>query len=289
MHCRIRHAVGVAASALALTAFAPIVDKASAVDADPLWSRIRMAAAHEGLGTSATDELVRVLAESLDLARPTQHNDRLVLLLDASAPVETVVALSFIASDADLRYYRFATASGGGEFYDAMGRSAARAPSRKPLDPKEGTLEQKFGWRTAGGRMHTGVDWTAPRGTPVLAPADGTVAEVERHDTGIRFLLRHGDGYESAFSYLAAIAVDERIGAPVRKGERIGTVGWNGAAGPVLHYEVLVNGRLVDPLRTRLPSLRRLEGQSLGAFHEERERLDRLMTSAATYDLFRMK
>jgi murein DD-endopeptidase MepM/ murein hydrolase activator NlpD len=294
MHRKTRHAFGYAARAftLALAAVASIVHATNRTDAQAsLWSRVRSAAAHEGLDASARDELVAVLAESIDLARPVQSGDTLVLLRDSHAS-ETFVSVSFTASDADIRYYRFA--AGGGEFYDAVGRSAARVLSRKPLEPSKGAVEQRFGWRSDsdganGGRMHPGVDWAAPRGTAVFASADGTVGKVERRDTGIRLVLRHDGGYDSGYSYLSAIAVDDAVGASVRKRERIGTIGWNGAAGPVLHYEVLVNGRLVDPLRIRLPSLRHLEGPTLAAFHEERERLDRLMASATTYDLFGMK
>jgi len=85
------------------------------------------------------------------------------------------------------------------------------------------------------------------------------------------------------------MAVEERAGTSVNRGETIGRIGWNTAAAPVLHYEVLVNGRFVDPMRIRLPALRRLEGATLAAFERERDRLESMTAQANTYDLFSLR
>ncbi len=102
-------------------------------------------------------------------------------------------------------------------------------------------------------RPHLGVDVAAPRGTHVSAPATGTVSFVGRKfGFGLVVELRHSEGVITRYAHLTAAMV--HVGDAVEKGTFIATVGSSGiTTGPHLHYEVLVNGRQVDPLRYRLP------------------------------------
>jgi murein DD-endopeptidase MepM/ murein hydrolase activator NlpD len=235
---------------------------------------------------AAINETVTVIGENVDLDRPVQPGDRLSLL-NASAVPHEILTMSLITLDANVTYYRFRTPDSRAEFYDAMGKSAARAFRRKPFSAMNGTMESPFGWRE--GRMHTGVDWKAPRGTQIVAPANGTVGRVEWRENGGWVSINHANGYETTYSCLSAIALAQRPGTVFTQGEAIGTIGWNGMIGPILHYELMVNGRFVDPLRVRLPSARRLEGEILSDFRRERERLDNLATDARTHNLFTLK
>lgn len=102
-------------------------------------------------------------------------------------------------------------------------------------------------------RPHLGVDVAAPRGTPVTAPAPGRVSYVgRRFGFGLVVEIQHADGVKTRYAHLRAAMV--QMGAQLERGVEIGTVGSSGiTTGPHLHYEVLVNGRQVDPLRFRLP------------------------------------
>lgn len=98
-------------------------------------------------------------------------------------------------------------------------------------------------------KFHQGMDYTAPVGTPVVATGDGVVEETERtrRGSGNRIVIDHGYGLKSVYAHLNDIEV--RRGATVTRGEIIGTVGNTGlSAGPHLHYEVLFNGKQVNPV-----------------------------------------
>ena len=92
--------------------------------------------------------------------------------------------------------------------------------------------------------------------------------------------LRHANGYETAYAHMNGFASGIEEGVQVSQGQVIGYVGSTGlSTGPHLHYEVLVNGNYVDPLRIRLPRGRTLQGEILLAFEKERARIDTLMNS----------
>jgi murein DD-endopeptidase MepM/ murein hydrolase activator NlpD len=128
-------------------------------------------------------------------------------------------------------------------------------------------------------KMHTGVDWAAPHGTPIYAAGNGVVDKVGWEGGYGKYVrLKHNNGYETAYGHLTAYARGIEEGAKVRQGQIIGFVGSTGlSTGAHLHYEIMVNGRFVDPMRIRLPRGRVLEEQVLASFEEERDRLDAIM------------
>ena len=132
-------------------------------------------------------------------------------------------------------------------------------------------------------RMHWGVDWAAPRGTPILASASGTVTHAGwTSGYGRQTVIKHANGYETSYSHQNSIAKDVVVGAKVRQGQVIGAVGSTGlSTGNHLHYEVSVNGQRVDPMRIRLPASRALKGEQMDAFQEERARIDTLIEEGA--------
>ena len=128
-------------------------------------------------------------------------------------------------------------------------------------------------------KLHSGVDWSAPRGTPIIAAGSGTVIKAGwAGGYGKQTQIQHANGYVSSYSHQTAYAKGIRDGARVRQGQVIGYVGSTGlSTGPHLHYEVIVNGRKVDPMRIRLPQGRALKGEMLDAFLAERDRVDSLV------------
>jgi hypothetical protein len=91
--------------------------------------------------------------------------------------------------------------------------------------------------------------------------------------------MRHANGYETAYGHMTAFARGIEPGVRVRQGQVIGFVGSTGlSTGAHLHYEILVNGRFVDPMRIKLPRGRVLDGPVLADFERERGRLDNIMT-----------
>jgi murein DD-endopeptidase MepM/ murein hydrolase activator NlpD len=121
-------------------------------------------------------------------------------------------------------------------------------------------------------RPHLGVDYAAPRGTPVTASADGVVTLAGTWGgLGRAVRLRHANGYETIYGHLSRVSV--RRGERVSQGERIGAVGSTGlATGPHLDYRMKLNGRFVDPLKIQLPPAEPIPDAELDAFDLVRTR-----------------
>jgi murein DD-endopeptidase MepM/ murein hydrolase activator NlpD len=102
-------------------------------------------------------------------------------------------------------------------------------------------------------QMHRGIDWAAPRGTPVRAAGNGVVVAIERSGAYGRYIeIDHGGTVATVYAHLHRFAAGMRVGRRVRQGDLIGRIGSTGrATGPHLHYEVLVAGRQIDPFAVR--------------------------------------
>ena len=135
-------------------------------------------------------------------------------------------------------------------------------------------------------RMHTGVDYAAPRGTPIFAAGNGVVEKAGRSSGyGNFIIIQHTNGYETAYGHQSSFAKGIAPGVRVRQGQIIGYVGSTGlSTGPHLHFEIRVNGKPVDPLRIRLPRGRVLEADCYASFEHERERIDTLLGNEPARD-----
>ena len=126
--------------------------------------------------------------------------------------------------------------------------------------------------------MHQGVDFSAPRGTPIIAAGNGVVERANRYGGYGKYVrIRHQKGYKTAYAHMSRFARGVRSGRSVRQGQIIGYVGSTGAStGPHLHYEVYKNGKAVDAMRLKLPTGRKLamDPEILAVFEVERDRID---------------
>lgn len=161
-------------------------------------------------------------------------------------------------------YYRYtATDTGITDYYTPEGRTADRFLSRRPL-AKVSYISSGFGRRRHPiyGYMHThtGVDYVAPMSTQVYAAGAGVVVEMRRKGGYGRYLrIRHRNGFETAYAHLSGYDRHMSLGASVSQGDLIGFVGDTGdATGAHLHYEILRDGRAVNPLTLPLPTGRNL-------------------------------
>jgi murein DD-endopeptidase MepM/ murein hydrolase activator NlpD len=169
-----------------------------------------------------------------------------------------------------LGLWRYRPKGGQTEYFDAKGRSLRSGLMRSPIDGAHVT--SPFGPRKhpilGYSRMHQGVDFGAPIGTPVFAAGDGVVEIAQKKGGyGNYVLIHHDDGYDTAYAHLQAFADGIGPGDRVRQGQIIGLVGTTGlSTGPHLHYEVHVNDAAVDPDSVRLPPRTILSGAELAAF-----------------------
>lgn len=237
-----------------------------------------------GLPPALAIGLARLLAHEIDFQRDLRPGDRFSVLFERFRDPDgallrdgEVVHVELLLSDRRIAAWRHETPAGP-DWFDDEGRSLRRAFLRTPLDGAR--LSSAFGMREhpilGFTRMHHGVDFAAPAGTPVYAAADGVVVEAGvRQGYGRLVRLRHGGGTETLYAHLSGLARGLRPGRSVRQGEVIGRVGATGwATGPHLHYEVRRAGRPVDPA-TAAPgtATARLEGRELVAFLNARRAL----------------
>ncbi len=155
------------------------------------------------------------------------------------------------------RAFRFAVKDGEDGYFDEDGGSLRKAFLKSPL--KFVRITSGYGQRVhpilGYSAMHAGIDFGAPVGTPIWAPADGTVLFAGyKGANGNLVTLRHANGYETAFAHLQAIAREVRPGGRVRQKQVIGWVGNTGmSTGPHLHYAMRKNGALINPLTQKFP------------------------------------
>ncbi|MGB1877321.1 MAG: M23 family metallopeptidase, partial [Rhodospirillaceae bacterium] len=125
-------------------------------------------------------------------------------------------------------------------------------------------------------KMHRGVDFAAPRGTPIYAAGDGVIEKRQRWSSfGNYIRIRHGDGFATAYAHMKGFAKGYKVGSRVKQGAVIGYVGTTGrSTGPHLHYEVLKNGGQVNPMKVRFPASKSLTGEELMAFQAVRKSTD---------------
>lgn len=134
-----------------------------------------------------------------------------------------------------------------------QGDKMACIPAIQPVSNKDLTrIASGFGYRIHPiygiPKMHNGLDFTAPQGTPIYATGDGVVTTAGvGNGTGNHVVINHGYGYETVYMHMVRIKAQE--GQHVKRGEVIGWVGSTGAStGPHCHYEVHINGEPVDPV-----------------------------------------
>ena len=258
-----------------------------------LYQSIYETALRNNVPKSVIESLIRIYSYDVDFQHKTQPGDSFDVLYssddDPSNPDSKggdVMFAELTVGGEVKKYYRYQTPDDGiVDYYDETGKSAKKFLVRKPV--ATGVMRSGFGGRNHPllgiTKFHTGVDWAAPLGTAIYASGNGTIEKVGWEGGYGKYVrIRHANGYETAYGHMTAFARSTRVGARVRQGQVIGYVGSTGlSTGPHVHYEVLVNGRFVDPLRVRLPRGRVLDGPILSSFEKERDRFDAIIARSS--------
>jgi murein DD-endopeptidase MepM/ murein hydrolase activator NlpD len=243
-----------------------------------------------GAAPLVTAQVVSLLSHKLDFSRDIHPGDKLRMVYDrqvtgAGRTIDTgdLLYAEIGAPGRITRFYRFEAPGAAPEYFDAEGRSVDGLLLRTPVDGARVT--SGFGMRLhpllGYTRMHQGVDFGVPVGTPVYAAGDGVVEEADwKGGYGRWMKLRHPDGWETGYAHLSGWAV--HAGQRVRQGQVIAFTGSTGeSTGPHLHYEVIRDGQRIDPKGADAASGRVLAGVDLIAFKAEKARIDALLTGAS--------
>jgi murein DD-endopeptidase MepM/ murein hydrolase activator NlpD len=250
-----------------------------------LYQSIYETAMRNKVPATVIEDMIKIYSYDVDFQRKVQPGDSFDVFFageDEGAIITEkteVLFASLTVGGETKKYYRFQTPDDSVvDYYDETGKSAKKFLVRKPVN--NAIMRSGFGSRRhpilGYVKMHTGVDWATPYGTPIFASGNGVV-EVAGWEGGYgKFVkIKHNNGYETAYGHMSAFAKGLEPGKRVRQGQVIGFVGSTGAStGAHVHYEILVNGRFVDPMRVKLPRGRSLEGPMMASFEKERDRLD---------------
>ena len=184
-----------------------------------------------------------------------------------------------ILDDESYELYRFQ--SEGDEFveyFNSDGKSATKALMKTPINGAR--LSSGFGMRKhpilGYNKKHQGVDFAAPTGTPIMAAGTGHIEFVGNNGGAGKYIrIKHLNGYKTSYSHLSKYASGIQKNIKVRQGQVIGYVGNTGmSTGPHLHYEVIFNGKRINPMKMKLPSGKQLKDKNLEIFLAEKERIN---------------
>jgi murein DD-endopeptidase MepM/ murein hydrolase activator NlpD len=249
-----------------------------------LYTSFYHAALEQHIPVATIDKLLRVNSYDVDFKQKVKPGDQFEVFFDTGDSDDDLGELLYTSMTIDgvqRKFYRFRTPDDVVDYYDEDGNSAKKFLMRNPV--KGGRYTSGYGMRKHPllgiVRMHTGVDWAAPVGTPILAAGDGTIEMVGgKGGYGNYVRIRHPNGYSTAYGHMARYADGVKPGVSVKQGQVIGYVGNSGlSTGPHCHFEVLVNNDFVNPMTIAVPRGLQLQGRELAEFQRERNRIDGLM------------
>jgi murein DD-endopeptidase MepM/ murein hydrolase activator NlpD len=248
-----------------------------------------LAAMQAGIPASVVVEMIRMFSYDVDFQRDLRSGDKFDVLFSRYYTPEGVAArdgsikqASMTLSGVTHTLYSFTTEDGV-EYFDEKGRSAKSLLMKTPVDGAR--ISSGFGMRLhpvlGYTRMHKGIDFAVPTGTPVMAAGSGTISLAGKENGyGNIVVVQHANGYSTAYAHLSRFAAGIKSGTHVRQGQIIAYSGMSGmATGPHLHYEIRVNNQQVNPLNVKVASGRQLQGAEMKAFKAEVEKTGQLIAS----------
>ncbi|WOE79045.1 peptidoglycan DD-metalloendopeptidase family protein [Pseudomonas protegens] len=229
-----------------------------------ITSSLSQSAARAGLSHSLTMDMANVFGYDIDFAQDIRQGDEFDVIYEQKVANGKVVGTGNILSarftnrGKTYTAVRYTNKQGSSSYYTADGNSMRKAFIRTPVDFARISSRFSMGRKHPilnKIRAHKGVDYAAPRGTPIKAAGDGKVLLAGRRGGyGNTVIIQHGNTYRTLYGHMQGFAKSVKTGGSVKQGQVIGYIGTTGlSTGPHLHYEFQVNGVHVDPLGQKLP------------------------------------
>lgn len=242
-----------------------------------IQSSLYGSAARSGIPSPVIAEVIRIYSWDIDFQRDIRKGDKIEVLYDAyetedgsTVKYGNILYANLSIGGRDVPLYRYEMENGRADYFGPDGQSIKKTLMKTPIDG--GRITSGFGLRKhpilGYNKMHKGMDFGAPVGTPIYAAGDGTVEEAGRKGAyGNYVRIRHNGRIKTAYAHLHKFAKGVKPGSRVEQGQVIAYVGTTGrSTGPHLHYEVLVNNAQVNPNSVDLPTGEQLGGKELKKF-----------------------
>lgn len=255
-------------------------------------SSLFIAAEDAGIPNAIIVDLIRMFSYDIDFQRDIQKGDTFEvyftrMMTDDKRVISNgrILFAALTTGGRTHKLWRYSARDDSmADYYDETGRNSKKSLMRTPIDGAR--LTSGYGMRMhpvlGYTKMHKGVDFGAPIGTPVMAAGGGTIEFASPYSTyGNYIRIRHTNGFKTAYAHLKGFARGIKVGAHVMQGQTIGYVGMSGrSTGPHLHYEVLVRDHQVNPMGVKVATGEQLEGKDLVAFRQTRATISDQLANA---------
>ncbi|HAJ90579.1 MAG TPA: peptidase M23 [Rhodospirillaceae bacterium] len=226
-----------------------------------------------------TANAIKLFSYAVDFQRDIKSGDKLEVLYDSYktpdgyvAKTGEIVFAKLKVGSREYALYRYESANGKVDYYTADGKSVRQSTGLMRTPVAYGRVSSGFGARVhpvlGYTKMHKGVDFASPVGTPIYASGDGAIERAGRFSSfGNYVRIRHSSKISTAYAHMSRFGKGIRPGMKVKQGQIIGYVGTTGrSTGPHLHYEVLVNNVQVNPSSVKFSTDNALQGNDLNNF-----------------------
>ena len=235
-------------------------------------------------------EFARLYGFQVDFQRDIWKNDSFQIIYEEFLNeqgdiIETgnIIFANLNLKNEDFKLYRFEYEKNNIDYFDENGKSMRKTLMKTPINGAR--LSSSFGKRKhpilGFTKMHTGTDFAAPMGTPILASGDGLVVRAQWCGGGGNCVkIKHNRVYQTVYAHMSKFGRGIKKGARVKQGQIIGYVGSTGlSTGPHLHYEVIENGRKINSQKLKLPSGKILKGKQRKVFEVNKIKIDVLKSN----------
>lgn len=242
-------------------------------------------AVEAGIPVAVIADVIGVYSWDVDFQRDIRPGDEIEVMYEQLRTKDgefvkngNIIYARLNVNGQDIPVYRYEMENGDIDYFTPDGKSVRKALMRTPINGAR--LSSGFGRRKhpvlGYTKMHKGVDFAAPRGTPIFAAGDGTIERMGPWSSfGNYVRIRHNSSIKTAYAHMKSFAKGLRAGSRVKQGQIIGYVGTTGrSTGPHLHYEVQKNGVQVNPNSIDLPQGETLKGKELARFKEQARIVD---------------
>ena len=259
-------------------------------------SSLAVAMGKAGIPQSVIGNFINIFAYTVDFRTDIKSGNTFKILYDRKVSPDGKIVKNGDILYAELNLnndkialYRYKDKSGGVDYYNEKGVVLKRSLDRKPMEFRSARISSRFGWRKhpilKRRILHSGVDYAAPTGSRIYASGDGVIKRAQwAGGYGKYVVIRHNSEYSTGYAHMSNFARGIKPGVRVKQGQVIGYVGSTGrSTGPHLHFEIIKNGKKVDPLKVKAATGTNLTGTELNKFKEEVKKIADLANEAKSY------